>query len=383
MKHLLIGLLILITRGASLAAEAKPTLANVPYGPHEQQVLDFYKAASDRPTPVVFFIHGGGWLNRNKATFNNAAPYLAAGISVVSINYRFIPQAEADKLVPPVKGPLRDAARALQFIRTKAAEWNLDKQRIGASGSSAGACSSLWLAFHPDLAEPKSDDPVARESTRLWCAAVVRAQTTLDPRQMKEWTPNSGYGAHAFGIKGDPAKKLTAFDEFLARRDTILPWIAEYSPYALVTSDDPPVYLEYNLPPAMGQLQENPTHSANFRRGTAGPLQGAGCAVRTHLSRRARSAARDGAGLSHRETESGVAEIGRYGFGGTGAAGFASAGFGVAGGAGAGAGFFSSGFGVAGAGAAGFGSAGLAAAAGAGVAFFSSAFGAGGGSVQP
>lgn len=190
--------------------------------------------------------------------------YLAAGISVVVINYRYIVQATADGVVPPVKGPLHDAARALQFVRSKAAEWNLDKQRIGASGGSAGACSSLWLAFHPDLADPKSSDPIARESTRLWCAAVIGAQTTLDPAQMKEWTPNSKYGGHAFGFKGDPAKQLSQFDEFLAKRDTILPWIAEYSPYALVTSDDPPIYLTFSAPPALGKEQKDPTHTSNF-----------------------------------------------------------------------------------------------------------------------
>lgn len=246
----------------AIAEPATPTLANVHYGPHESQVLDFYKAESKQPTPVLFFIHGGGWMNGDKSGFNDTTPYLKAGISVVSINYRFIAQAEADRLAPPVKGPLLDAARALQFVRSKASEWNLDKQRIAASGSSAGACSSLWLAFHPDLADPKSDDPIARESTRLWCAAVVRAQTSLDPQQMVEWIPNSNYGAHAFGFKGD--KTLTPFAEFAAKRETILPWIAEYSPYALLTPDDPPIYLAYDLLPAVGQKQENPTHSANF-----------------------------------------------------------------------------------------------------------------------
>jgi hypothetical protein len=135
----------------------------------------------------------------------------------------------------------------LQFVRSKAAEWNIDKRRIGATGGSAGACSSLWLAFHDDLADPANDDPIARESTRLWCAAVTGAQTTLDPQQMKEWTPNSRYGAHAFG--------LGSFAQFLAAREQILPWIAEYSPYALVSADDPPVSLYYNAPPAIGQDQ--------------------------------------------------------------------------------------------------------------------------------
>ena len=245
-------------------AQPKPTAANVPYGKHERQVLDFWKAESATPTPVLFFIHGGGWQAGDKNRTGGIEKYLAAGISVVAINYRYIVQATADGVVPPVKGPLHDAARALQFVRSKAAEWNLDKQRIGASGGSAGACSSLWLAFHPDLADPKSSDPIARESTRLWCAAVIGAQTTLDPAQMKEWTPNSKYGGHAFGFKGDPEKKRSAFDEFLAKRDTILPWIAEYSPYALVTADDPPIYLYFSAPPALGQEQKDPTHTSNF-----------------------------------------------------------------------------------------------------------------------
>jgi acetyl esterase/lipase len=242
-----------------------PTQADVAYGPHPKQVMHFWKAESDKPTPLLFFIHGGGWQNGNRSSVGGlVSEMLKAGISVVSIEYRFIPEATADKVVPPVKGPLHDAARALQFVRSKAGEWNIDKARIGASGGSAGACSSLWLAFHNDLADPNSSDPVARESTRLWCAAVTGAQTTLDPKQMKEWTPNSKYGGHAFGFAGDTAKGISQFDEFLANRDKILPWIAEYSPYALVTADDPPIYLIYTTPPALGQDQKDPTHTSNF-----------------------------------------------------------------------------------------------------------------------
>jgi hypothetical protein len=239
-----------------------PTQANVRYGTFERNVMDFYKAESEKPTPLVFYIHGGGWTGGDKARVGDLEKYLAAGISVVSINYRYTTQAQ--DVVPPVKAPLHDAARALQFVRSKAKEWNIDKTRIGATGGSAGACSSLWLDFHPDLADPKSEDPIARESTRLLCAAVNVAQTTLDPKQMKEWTPNSRYGGHAFGFKGDKEKKLSQFEEFLAKRDTILPWIAEYSPYALATPDDPPVYLYYGTPPAIGQEQKDPTHTANF-----------------------------------------------------------------------------------------------------------------------
>jgi len=243
-----------------------PTHYDVAYGPHPKQLMHFWQAESDKPTPVLFFIHGGGWSGGGR--LSGLPPLLHAlleqGISVASVEYRFISEATADGVVPPVKGPLHDAARALQFLRSKSTEWNIDKTRIGASGGSAGACTSLWLAFHDDLADPKSEDPVARESTRLLFAAVSGAQTTLDPAQMKEWTPNSRYGGHAFGFTGDPAKKISQFDEFLAKRETIMPWIAEYSPYALVSKDDPPVYLYYSAPPAMGQEQKDPTHTSNF-----------------------------------------------------------------------------------------------------------------------
>jgi acetyl esterase/lipase len=253
--------------GAPKVELPKPTMADVAYGKHPKQVLHFWKAESEKPVPLVFFIHGGGWQNGNRSSglAPLLEPLLKAGISVVSIEYRFIGEATADGLVPPVKGPLHDAARALQFVRSKAGEWNIDKTRIAACGSSAGACSSLWLAFHSDLADPASQDPIARESTRLFCAAVIGAQTTLDPQQMKDWTPNSRYGAHAFGISKEVnGRKVNSFDEFLARREKILPWLAEYSPYALVTSDDPPIYLYYRYGPGIGQAQKDPTHTSNF-----------------------------------------------------------------------------------------------------------------------
>jgi acetyl esterase/lipase len=241
----------------------KATMSNVAYGKHERQVLDFWKADSKTPTPCVFVIHGGGWRGGSKERTGRIVKVdrlLSAGISVVAINYRFVTQAE--EVMPPVKVPLYDAARALQFVRSQAKQWNIDPDRIGATGSSAGACSSLWLAFHDDLADPKSDDPIARQSTRLLCAAVNGAQTTLDPQQMKEWIPNSKYGAHAFGIMSDG--KPGDFESFLKDREKILPWIAEYSPYALVSADDPPIYLIYGGAPAMGQQQKDPTHSSNF-----------------------------------------------------------------------------------------------------------------------
>lgn len=241
------------------AGVPKPTKTEVKYGPHARNVLDFWQVKSAKPAPLVLVIHGGGWSSGSKERVTRSVDVktlLDAGIAVAAINYRLMAQAGEDGVVPPVKAPMHDAARALQFLRSKSADWNIDPARIAAAGGSAGACTSLWLAYHDDLADPKSTDPIARQSTRLKGAAVIGAQTTLDPAQAKEWIPNSRYGAHAWG--------LGSFAQALAERERLLPWIAEYSPYALAGAGDPPVALFYPKPPAMGRNEKDPTHSANF-----------------------------------------------------------------------------------------------------------------------
>src|SRR5437899_8020126 len=84
-----------------------PDLANVSYGPHERNVLDLWKAKSDRPTPLVIFIHGGGFTQGDKSAVNPVLldTSLKEGISVASINYRYSTQA-------PYPAPMADSARA-------------------------------------------------------------------------------------------------------------------------------------------------------------------------------------------------------------------------------------------------------------------------------
>jgi len=263
------------------AAPPQPTVADYAYGQDsERQKFDFWQAPSDKPTPILLMIHGGGWMNGDKSMYSkDVQPFLDAGISVAAINYRFIDQAMEQRVEPPVKACVHDAARALQTIRSKAKEWNIDPDRVGATGGSAGACTSLWLALHDDLAQPDSDDPVARQSSRLACAAVIGAQTSLDPQQVREWIPNAIYGGHAFGFAKKGRSRPEEFELLLPNRDKILPWIKEYSPIELVTDDDPPIYLDYpgqKSPPAVGQSDPDPTHSAMYGVKLAEKLDAAG-----------------------------------------------------------------------------------------------------------
>lgn len=182
-KPLYVCLFILLFSRSSWAQpeSSQTTLRNIRYGPHERHVYDLWLAKSEKPTPVVVYFHGGGFVRGDKTTIDSRLrlSLLKAGISVASANYRL-----TDSAMFP--GPMHDAARAIQHIRHHAAKHNIDPTKIGASGGSAGGHIALWLAFHDDLADPKNVDPVARQSTRLTTAGVVSTQTSIDPRFIRD-----------------------------------------------------------------------------------------------------------------------------------------------------------------------------------------------------
>src|SRR4051794_34684219 len=96
------ALAALLLAAPAARAEGPEKQLNVPYGKHPRQVLDFYPAKSATPTPVVFYIHGGGWRGGDKKSIN-PKPFRDKGISVVAINYRYVQQGVEQKVVPPVK----------------------------------------------------------------------------------------------------------------------------------------------------------------------------------------------------------------------------------------------------------------------------------------
>ncbi len=258
------SLIAVLASAATALAALPPTHADVAYGSHARQKVDAWLAKSANPTPLVFYIHGGGYASHDKTDIHDhldVAGFLQAGISVVSIEYRFLADANEAGVTPPVQWPLKDAARALQFVRSKSAEWNIDKTRVAATGVSAGGCSSLWLAMHDDMAHAKSADPIARESTRVIFTVTKAPQPSLDPRQLVEWIPNSQYSGHLFGYK--QKSRPDSFAPFLANRDKHAEDIQRYSPMAHATADDPPVYMlgKADKPPVKGEAQTDPSHT--------------------------------------------------------------------------------------------------------------------------
>lgn len=214
----------------------KPTHADVSYGPHERNVIDLYLAESKTPTPLVLYIHGGGFQGGDKRSVGSqtVASYNAQGWSVAAINYRFTN-------VIPAPGQYLDCGRALQFIRHNATKYNIDPKRVASTGGSAGAGTSLWLAFHDDLADLKSDDPIARQSTRLTCVLVSNGQSSYDPRfAEKAGLPRPNFERHGFfepfyGIKRADADTPEAYKRYEAA-----------APITYLTKDDPPAMLTYS-----------------------------------------------------------------------------------------------------------------------------------------
>ena len=226
------------SEAAPAANGVKPDKADVAYGPHERDRIDVYLAkGSGQPTPVVFMIHGGGFRNGDKsrwASDKQTAELLAQGVSCVAVNYPFL-----DDL--PIQDILRHCARAVQFVRTKAAEWNLDKARFASMGGSAGAGTSLWLATHDDMADAQAQDPVLRESTRLVCAVCNATQATYDVTRWEsflgpikpEFRTSEAEGALFYHL-ASKADLETDKGRAILQECDMLGWI---------TKDDPPLYV--------------------------------------------------------------------------------------------------------------------------------------------
>ena len=244
------------------SAGPAPTYADVHYGPHERNVLDFWQAKSTHPAPVVVFIHGGGFVAGDKSKARGdrlLTECLDAGVSYAAINYRYRTSA-------PIQDVLRDCARAIQFIRSKAGEWNVDQKRIAAYGGSAGAGTSLWLAVHGDLADPGSPDPVLRESSRLAAAGAAACQFSYD---ILEWDKLFGAANQKYQDIGE----RPGFYGFKTEEELLGPAgqkvRADCDMRGLISKDDPPVFLNSGMPggdiTSRGHLLHHPKHALAIR----------------------------------------------------------------------------------------------------------------------
>jgi acetyl esterase/lipase len=238
------GLLALPSTLSAQGVQSKPTLADVRYGKYDRNVLDVYQVKTAKPAPVLIFFHGGGWLGGDKKNFEphpilHPDLILKKGIAVVAANYRF---TTGTPDAAPFPAPMLDSARVVQFVRSKAKEWNIDPNRIALTGSSAGAVICMWIAYHDDMAKPGSTDPVEHFSTRVACIIPQSGPATLDPKLILKRIGGdrtvTGALLPFFGVKS--LEELDAPDKQKL--------VADASPITHITRDDPPTFMQYVFP---------------------------------------------------------------------------------------------------------------------------------------
>ena len=118
--------------GAAAQALAPQTLA---YGSDALQGLDLWVPDGAKPTPLVLFVHGGGWKRGSKSNaVGRALPghMLAQGYAFASIDYRLVPAATVEQQAA-------DVAAALAYLLKRADELGIDRSRVVLTGHSAGA----------------------------------------------------------------------------------------------------------------------------------------------------------------------------------------------------------------------------------------------------
>jgi acetyl esterase/lipase len=123
--------------------------------------LDVYwRENAKSPTPVVMFIHGGGWVRGDKArAVPSLLPYLEMGWVVVNVNYRLAG-------VAPAPAAVEDCRCALHWIGRNAKKYLIDTSKVVVSGESAGAHLALMTGMVPSSAG--FDDPCVAQDDPKW-----------------------------------------------------------------------------------------------------------------------------------------------------------------------------------------------------------------------
>ena len=201
--------------------------------------LDVFQMPSAKPVPVVVHLHGGGWTapagqSRSPAPFT---ALLAAGISVVSVEYR-------PSLLAPAPAALQDVHCALAWVKANAQKYNFDVNRVILYGVSAGGEMALMAAYAPD----KFDPPGCTDQPKV--AAVLDYYGPPDLAEALLHEPGSGdFNRQWFGLAvplpADPvaANAAPAPARWPELNAAELELAKQLSPINYIRSGLPPTYI--------------------------------------------------------------------------------------------------------------------------------------------
>jgi len=141
-----------------------PVLFNV----HNPSVVPFLPLAGKATGAAVIIAPGGGhmFLTIDREGYDLAKWLAARGVAAFVLKYRLARDQAGNSPYKTTVEPVADGQRSVRLVRSRAAEWGLDPDRIGILGFSAGGTPVFAAATHFDAGNPVAADPVERVSSR-------------------------------------------------------------------------------------------------------------------------------------------------------------------------------------------------------------------------
>jgi acetyl esterase/lipase len=169
------------------------TFTDIPNGFARSHLkMDLIRPVSATPTPAIVFVSGNGWRSVDRAALiPQLAPFAKAGYLVAAIEYRIIGEATFPE-------PLKDVKTAIRFLRANAARYNINPDRLGTWGNSAGGQLASMAGATADMPEFGNDKwpghSSAVQAVATWYGAFDLSTTTGQSPESYLYVENAHLG---------------------------------------------------------------------------------------------------------------------------------------------------------------------------------------------
>lgn len=237
-------------------ADPAPPAQEESYGRDPLQKIDFWHADTNRPAPLVIFVHGGAWKagdKRNATGGTKVRHWQAAGYAVASVDYRLVPAATVEQQAA-------DVAHAIAWLIGHGRELDIDTGRVALIGHSAGAHLAALVGTDMRYFADAGLRPDAVRGVILLDGAAYDV-----PRQIAD-AGSFLHGAYLQAFGSDPARQRAL------------------SPIFAVAQPNAPGFLILHIDRADGTAQSNALAAALNNAGTPARVQGfEGKGLRGHM----------------------------------------------------------------------------------------------------
>ncbi|MFN8305467.1 MAG: prolyl oligopeptidase family serine peptidase [Ferruginibacter sp.] len=215
---------------------------------------------------AIIYVLSGNWISSERmldAFSERTGLYIDAGYTLFGVMVGCQPRYA-------IPDEIEDLKRAVRFVRYHAANYQIDPDRIGITGSSSGGHLSLMIATSDNVINSKSKDPVDKVSSRVQAAAVFYPPTDfLNYGKANTFSQVSQAGLAFMGLAGafdfkvfsDSTRTYVSITDMEKKREIA----KEISPITHVSSDDPPVLIIHGNKDFVVPMQQSESIIAKFK----------------------------------------------------------------------------------------------------------------------